>query len=129
MSPETVTGLVNAAEQYIAAVKGVFKIDPRTKQNFCMGSPTKDQETYERFMALNDTGKLLSAAIAKINAPVGFDTPSTGWASPTLGRAYYEIERLRDDLAQPPENGIGESLTRALEAIEAADCELTGIAS
>lgn len=51
------------------------------------------------------------------------------WASPALGRAYAEVEKLREGLAQHPESGIDESLRRALEAIETADCELVGIAS
>jgi hypothetical protein len=53
----------------------------------------------------------------------------TGWASPSLGRAYEEVERLRANLAQHPESGIDEALRRALDAIEAADIELMGIAS
>jgi hypothetical protein len=53
----------------------------------------------------------------------------TGWASPSLGRAYAEVERLRANLAQHPESGIDEALRRALDAIEAADVELTGMAA
>lgn len=48
----------------------------------------------------------------------------SGWASQTLGLAYMEIEKLRDGLAQPVESGISESLDKALDAIETADCEL-----
>lgn len=55
--------------------------------------------------------------------------PTSGWASPSLGRAYHEVERVRDTLAQHPESGIDEALKRALEAIEAADVELEGIAT
>lgn len=54
---------------------------------------------------------------------------SSSWASPTLGRAYHEIEKLRADLSQPNESGIGEALRRALDAIETADCELAGVAA
>jgi len=50
-----------------------------------------------------------------------------GWASPTLGRAYVEIDKLRTNLAQNSESGIDESLRRALESIETADCELMGM--
>lgn len=52
-----------------------------------------------------------------------------GWASPILARAYFEIEKLRDSLAQPSESGIDEALKRALDAVEAADCELVGLAA
>lgn len=54
---------------------------------------------------------------------------SSGWASPSLGRAYEEVERVRTSLAQPPESGIDETLKRAMEAIEAADVELESIAA
>lgn len=50
-----------------------------------------------------------------------------GWASPVLASAYADVERLHDRLAQPPESIVGETLRRALEAIEAADCALTGL--
>jgi hypothetical protein len=53
----------------------------------------------------------------------------TGWASPSLGVAYQEVDKLRRDLAQNPESGIDETLRRALEAIEEADVELAGVAS
>jgi len=52
----------------------------------------------------------------------------SGWASPTLGRVYHDVEILRDKIAQHPESGIDESLRRLLEAIEAADVELEAIA-
>lgn len=45
----------------------------------------------------------------------------TGWASPSLGRAYFEVEQVRDAMAQPVESGIDEALRAALDAIEAAD--------
>lgn len=54
-------------------------------------------------------------------------TTGSGWVSPSLGRAYAEVERLRDELSQPSESGIDEALRWALEAIEAADCELIGM--
>lgn len=53
----------------------------------------------------------------------------TGWASPALGRAYLEVERVRHALAQPSESDIDNTLRLALEAIETADCELAGVAS
>jgi hypothetical protein len=53
---------------------------------------------------------------------------TSGWASPPLGRAYNEVAQLRIELAQPIESGIDEALKRALDAIEAADIELEGIA-
>jgi len=53
---------------------------------------------------------------------------TSGWCSPTLARAYADIEKLRSDLAQHPESGIDESLKRVLEAIEKADCELEAVA-
>jgi hypothetical protein len=56
--------LANAAERYMDAVKAVFAIDPNTKKCFAEGSPTKDQETYERFVCLNNCGKALSEALA-----------------------------------------------------------------
>lgn len=56
------------------------------------------------------------------------DETCSSWTSPSLGRAYSIVERVRDSLGQPPESGIDEGLRRALEAIEAADCELVGIA-
>lgn len=55
-------------------------------------------------------------------------TPGASWSSPSLGRAYAEVESVRDALSQPPESGIDEALRRAMEAIEAADCELMGVA-
>lgn len=54
--------------------------------------------------------------------------PVTAWAAPALGRAYDEVDRLRQQVAQHPESGIDEALRRALEAIEAADVELAGVA-
>lgn len=53
----------------------------------------------------------------------------SGWASPTLGRMYFEAEKLCDDLAQDPENPIGEAMRRLLEAIETADCEIAAVTS
>jgi hypothetical protein len=53
----------------------------------------------------------------------------SGWASPTLGRAYADVERLRADLAQPTESGIDEALRRAMDAIEDADEALVGLSS
>jgi hypothetical protein len=55
--------------------------------------------------------------------------PAAGWASPTLARAYFSVEKLRGDLAQPSESGIDEALKRALDAIETADEELVGLSS
>lgn len=52
-----------------------------------------------------------------------------GWASPTLGRVYSEVEKLRADLAQNSESGIDQSLRDLLDAIELADTELTGMAA
>jgi hypothetical protein len=62
---EALTQLINATEQYQRAVKGLFEIDPTTKKCFAEGSPTKDQETYERFIAFNNTGVALSNALRK----------------------------------------------------------------
>lgn len=44
-------------------------------------------------------------------------TPTTGWASPALDRAYQEVDRLRRDLAQPCESGIDEALRARLSAV------------
>ena len=55
--------------------------------------------------------------------------PVTTWSSPTLERAYDAVEKLRADLNQHPESGIDESLRRAMDAIETADTELTGLAA
>ena len=49
---------------------------------------------------------------------------SNGWAAPALGRAYAEVEKLREQMAQNTESGIDQSLRLALEAIEEADVEL-----
>lgn len=62
------------------------------------------------------------------DASVG-EVALTGWASPTLGRAYIEIEQLRLLLAQPTESSISVALRVVLEAIEAADCELVGMSA
>lgn len=54
-----------AGQRYMAAVKALFEIDPDTKDNYAVGSPTKCEETYQRFIRFNDTGKAFSAALAK----------------------------------------------------------------
>ena len=54
-------------------------------------------------------------------------TAYSGWASPTLGRVYDDVEKLRINLAQHPESGIDEALRRLLSAIEEADVELQSI--
>ena len=54
---------------------------------------------------------------------------ATGWASPTLGHVYSEVEALRADLAQHQESGVDESLRRVLDAIETADCEIAAVYS
>ena len=54
---------------------------------------------------------------------------STGWASPTLGHVYSEVEALRDALGQHQESGVDESLRRLLDAIETADCEIGAVYS
>lgn len=53
----------------------------------------------------------------------------SGWASPLLGRMYFDAEVLRDNLNQHPESGVDESLRRLLEAIETADCEIAAVYS
>lgn len=78
---------------------------------------------YERGLA---DGRALSAAPNATQQ--GETTAGASWSSPSLGRAYAEVERVRDALAQHPESGIDEALRRAMEAIEAADCELMGVA-
>ena len=50
-----------------------------------------------------------------------------GWARPVLAEAFHAIEALQHELAQHPESGISESLKRALDAIEDADCELESV--
>ena len=64
------------------------------------------------------------ALLNELSPPV-----SSSWASPALGHAHKLVEDLRTALAQHPESGIDESLRKALDAIETADCELTGMAS
>ncbi|WP_380778024.1 hypothetical protein [Sphingomonas sp. R86520] len=48
----------------------------------------------------------------------------TGWANPDLGRAYFAVEAALKEQAQPAESPITEALSRALAAIEEADCEV-----
>jgi len=80
------------------------------------------------FCTIPPDGWICSRA-AGHNGPCAASKNYNGWSSPTLARAYASIEKLRDDLAQPSESGIDESLRRALDAIEAADCNLTGLAA
>jgi ssDNA-binding Zn-finger/Zn-ribbon topoisomerase 1 len=56
-------GLIEAGKRYMAAVKALFAINPETKACFAEGSPTKDQETYERFVELNEATKVFDAAL------------------------------------------------------------------
>jgi hypothetical protein len=60
--------LIRTGERYMNAVKAVFAIDPKTKKCFAEGSPTKDQETYERFLELNDAGKAFGDALDRVRS-------------------------------------------------------------
>lgn len=86
-----------------------------------------DTDGHDAYMAAT---RAIQHADRALSTPAqsGEETNTT-WACPQLDRAYREVERLREQVAQHPESGIDESLRRALEAIEAADCELTGFAS
>lgn len=57
--------LYEAGKRYMESVKALFAIDERTNKCFAEGSPTKDQETYERFVAFNKATTAFSAALAK----------------------------------------------------------------
>lgn len=48
----------------------------------------------------------------------------TGWHSPSLGRAYAQVERVLEATAQPVGSGVDGALRAALDAIEAADVEI-----
>jgi hypothetical protein len=50
----------------MVSVRALFEIDPNTKKCFAEGSPTKDQETYERFMVFNNCGHALSKLLETI---------------------------------------------------------------
>jgi hypothetical protein len=58
--------LVTTGDRYRAAVRALFAIDERTKKCFAEGSPTKNEETYRRFIELNDAGIAFSAARASL---------------------------------------------------------------
>jgi hypothetical protein len=85
--------------------------------------PTKEAAmTAMRIWHATDRTDCFAAEHADVELP--HVVSASRWASPSLGRAYAEVERLRDSLAQPGESGIDETLRRALEAIETADCEI-----
>jgi hypothetical protein len=69
-NPNNVIELLGAGERYMRSVKAVFAIDPNTKKCFAEGSPTKDQETYERFIELNEATKAFSEAMEKARGEV-----------------------------------------------------------
>lgn len=57
--------VIAAAEAYMAAVAGLADINPTTKLTYFEESPTKNDEAFRRWIELNDSGKALTAAIAK----------------------------------------------------------------
>lgn len=61
MSSETV--LRAAAKVYMASVKALGEIVPGKKITYFEELPTKNEECYSRWMRLNESGKVLAAAI------------------------------------------------------------------
>jgi hypothetical protein len=66
----TLINLVRSGKRYHEAVKAVFAIDPKTKKCFAEGSPTQDEETYQRFVEFNEAGKRFSAALCAADRQV-----------------------------------------------------------
>lgn len=61
MSTETV--LRAAAKVYMGCVHALAEIVPNEKITYFEASPTKNEECFNRWLALNEAGKVLAAAI------------------------------------------------------------------